>query len=298
MFDPPPVCPGDRVALIAPSSPHSQADFHLIRRAVDLLHSWDLRVLEQPTYASEHDYLCGSDAFRAQCFLAAYTDPTVKAILCTRGGYGTARLCALLDDRLTREHRKIVIGYSDVTALLLYVQRVSNIVTFHGPNLAVEKVAGENPSPLTVSSLRAALFGDSAETYSVSVVHPGRAEGVLVGGNLTLLAHSIGTRDEIDTEGKVLLLEDRGRQPRHVDRLITHLRSAGKLRHVVGIVFGNSLCQDATQNAVILKELLGEEGVPVVVGLPTGHGPECVTVPLGRKVLLEAGGDAYLELLR
>jgi muramoyltetrapeptide carboxypeptidase len=206
---------------------------------------------------------------------------------------------------LIRRNPKILLGYSDITGLHLAISKKSGLVTFHGPNML-----GSLP-PRTLESLKKALFvaepiGEvtnpeesdplNAE-FPLRTVAPGVARGRLVGGNLTLIAHTMGTPYEIDTAGRILLLEDTGEAPYRIDRMLVQLRLAGKLQSVAGIVFGT--CTDCAPSrssfeislslSDVLQELLGSLGKPVLAGILFGHTKEKAIIPIGVEAELDAG---------
>lgn len=274
---------GDTVALLSSSSPVSKDNQVLISQAVNLLNGMGLNVRDLSKVDIEHPYLAGSDAHRARAIQESYTDPEIKALLFTRGGYGSARLFRFLDSSALRAHRKIVLGYSDVTSLLLYFQKVCGMVVYHGPNLATPRMFDSETSTLSVDSLFSELFDAGLlREHTLSVIQAGATEGVMVGGNLTHLCCSLGTSYEIDTRQRILFLEDTGKPAYQIDRMITHLRNAGKLDNILGVVFANMHgCDNDGTLQEVLRDLFAEFAVPILYGLPSGHGPTCITVPLG-----------------
>ena len=206
--------PSDTVALLASSSPLAPDHRRLVPIAVSVLQSWGLQVRIQPDMDAVHGYLAGADHQRASYVQHFYTDPTIKALFFTRGGYGAARLFRYLDDDVIRHHHKIVVGYSDVSSLLLYFQQVCGIVVYHGPNLVTPRTLEGADARETLHSLHAYLFRkDHYPSYVVSVIHPGCACGQLVGGNLTNLIGTLGTPYAIETQGRILFVEDTGQGP-------------------------------------------------------------------------------------
>ena len=277
--------PGDTVALVSPAGPTRP---ERIARGVELLAGWGLRVEPAANAYARRGYLAGEDALRLADLNGALADPRVRGVICTRGGYGVQRVVDGLDYAAVRADPKVVVGFSDITALQLGLWRGARLATVHGPGAAW---LDERTPPASAASLRAALMTDAAvvvpadagaETGPVRV--PGRAEGVLLGGNLSLLTATLGTPDFPDLTGALLLLEEVAEPPYKVDRMLTHLLRAGALERVAGVAVGQFTdCADewAVDVADVIAERLGGLGAPVLGGLPIGHGYGQVTVPVG-----------------
>jgi muramoyltetrapeptide carboxypeptidase len=304
LLKPKPLQAGDTVALIAPSTYVSSPDaLQLAKRTVEYFGlKWKLgRNLGKRT-----GYLGGTVDERVADLHAAFTDPDVRGVFCTRGGYGAAMLLDRIDFALIRSHTKIFTGFSDITALHLGLHQQSGMVTFHGPTVLADF------SDYTLEHFRRALFDarplgvlrNPAEERPIRPKHPlrtlqgGRGTGALIGGNLTLISTTMGTPWEIQTDGKLLFLEDVDEQPYSMDRMLTQLRLAGKFRHIRGLILGQ--CQDcaprefkpAFDNTFSLGEvydnILGELKVPVLAGLTIGHTEDQLTLPLGVRATLDA----------
>jgi muramoyltetrapeptide carboxypeptidase len=241
-------------------------------------------------------YLAGDDARRAAELDELWSDSRVDAIVCARGGWGCHRIVERLDAARARTARKPLVGYSDVTTLLLWQQRAAGLAGVHGPMLErdlgddefgalVELLTGTEPMPL--------------ERAGTGGVGPS-AEGRLVGGSLTLLAASLGTPWAVDARDAILLLEERGERPYRVDRLLEQLRCAGVFDRVAGIGFGHFAgCDEADGSitaAEILHELAQRIGVPWVEGLPFGHGAPNLAWPFGVRARLD-GDRGTLQIL-
>ena len=282
-----PVRAGDRVAVIAPASGFDRPSFEL-----------GLKVIAgryRPAYSegifSRHRYLAGDDARRLSELLAAFADPAARAVFCARGGYGATRLLGRLAGMPPPGERKLLVGFSDITALHLWLQ-AHGWVSIHGPVLTQlgrlssrthERLFGLLESPTPAAPL----------TGSATFV-PGIAEGRLVGGNLSMLSRIIGTAFMPVLEDTVLLLEDQGERPYRIDRMWTHLALAGVFARVRGIVLGNfTQCEekDAPYSSFeLLRELAEATGLPCAAGFPVGHGDENEPLPLGVRVRLDATG--------
>jgi muramoyltetrapeptide carboxypeptidase len=283
--------PGDVVTLISPSGPVPP---ERIGPGVELLTGWGLKVRLGTHVYARLGYFAGDDALRAADLNAAFADPAVRGVISTRGGYGAQRMVDAIDMAAVRRDPKVVVGFSDITAVQLALWRGARLATLHGPCGAWRD---ERTPALSAESLRAAMMGTepvvvkrdpAEETAAVTV--PGTARGTLIGGNLCLLTSSVGTPDMPDLTGAILLLEDVDEPPYKVDRMLTHLRRAGALRGVAGVAVGQfTNCADDWPVTVadVLRDRLGDLGVPVLGGLPIGHGQGQVTVPVGTPATMD-----------
>lgn len=303
---PPCLHPGDTLGVVAPSGPPARGPLKRGLRALERLGPFALRLA--PNLDARWGYLAGPDAERATGIMAMVTDRDVRGILCARGGYGAGRLLEHLDFAVIRRYPKIFVGSSDVTILLLALLQRARLVVFHGPMVAPD--FGLLRSRRTWESVRALL------------VHPGRRHtlgvqgrwwgrrgraplrGSLTGGNLSLVAASLGTPDEIRTAGRVLFLEDVNEEPYRVDRMLWQLRAAGKLRGLRGLLFGDfTRCRPAPGRpsrplAEVLEEYAAAADVPCFGPIPAGHRRDNVVLPLGGWVDCrpEGAGRARLSL--
>ncbi|ANN80509.1 LD-carboxypeptidase [Bordetella flabilis] len=255
------------------------------------------------------DYLAGPDAARVQDLHDAFAAPDVGAVWCLQGGFGSWRLLDAVDFGLLSRHAKPFIGYSDITALHLAIQRHAGFVTFHGPMLGQDFLAGREPP--TESALwrmigGAARPGDPvapAPSPMLTTLLPGRASGRLAGGNLAMIAALIGSPHEIDTRDAILFIEDVNESPPRIDRLLSQLRAAGKFEGLRGVLAGNFTRQgtnapdEIAQLAVhmLLQAYFQGLGIPVLAGWPSGHGDPNLTLPLGARVTLDAERGLILE---
>lgn len=293
VLQPAALLPNDLVAVVSPAGPPVP---ERVARGVELLRSWGLRVQVTPHALECCGYLAGSDEQRRSDLNQALRDPRVRAVLCTRGGYGVQRIAGGIDLAAVRADPKLVVGFSDITALHLALWRGARLATVYGPGAAWRD---ERTGDSSAESLRRALMTTDpvvvtprSDEVTVAVRVPGAAEGTLLGGNLSLLAASIGTVDMPDLRGAMLLLEDIGEAPYRVDRMLLHLRRAGHLQALAGVAIGQfTACADhrSVTIADVLMEHLGGLGVPVLGGLPIGHGRDQVSVPLGVPARLDAG---------
>jgi muramoyltetrapeptide carboxypeptidase len=285
---------GDAVALVAPAGPLAkEEDF---ARAEEIVASLGL-VPRVSRYAhSRRGYLAGSDAERAAGFNDAVADPQIRGIFALRGGYGTMRILDALDyDALTRDP-KVILGYSDLTALLNAVTQRTGLVTFHGPVAALSQFTDAEIDWLRRALMRAEPLG-VLDAPGASVLAEGNARGRLVGGNLSLVTSLIGTPYEIDTAGALLVIEEVDEAPYRIDRMLTHLRLAGALDRVAGVLVGRCANCDVGGDhpyagmplVETLRDRLGDLGVPVITQLPIGHDGEQWTLPLGLEANIENG---------
>ncbi|MEW1860031.1 LD-carboxypeptidase [Streptomyces sp. NBC_00669] len=283
--------PGDRISVVAPSGP-VPAD--RLAAGVEVLRGWGLEPEVAPHVLDIHrsGYLAGSDQARADDFQDAWCDPTTTAVLCARGGYGVQRMVDLLDwDEMRAAPPKALIGYSDITALHEAVATRLGLATVHGPMAAAATFLDDAP---TRDGLRRTLF--EPETVQVlapagaRTLVPGRAEGVTLGGCLSLLAADLGTPyARPSAAGGILLLEDVGEEPYRLDRYLTQLLRAGWFDGVGAVVLG-SWADCGPYDAVrdLLVDLLGPLGVPVVEEFGFGHCASTLTMPLGVPAVLDA----------
>jgi len=233
-------------------------------------------------------YLAGTDQRRASELMELITDPRIDAVICARGGYGCDRIVQLLDPDAVRRAAKPLIGFSDVTALLLWQRRRAGLVGFHGPMLE------EPVDSCAWGHLLSMLTGDSdPATLRGRPLCAGRATGRIVGGSLTILATSIGSSWEVQTRGAILLIEDVGERPYRIDRMLGQLRAAGKLDRLAGVGVGafercvDPKYPDATV-AAVFEDYFRPLGVPVVVGLSFGHVESNYAWPLGVRATIDA----------
>ena len=279
------------IALIAPAGPATLD----VERAGQWMRTrgYDLRIF--PGVHERDGYLAGSDKTRLNDLHKAFADPEIDAIFCLRGGYGTPRLLDSLDFDLLRANAKPFVGYSDITALHLAISRYAGFVTFHGPMLNADLLGDKQPP--TESSLFSMLRGQLGAgselmhpvAYPLTTIEPGIACGRLLGGNLSMIAAVMGTPFEIDADGIILLIEDVNEPIYRIDRLLTHLRLAGKLEQVAGVLVGDVAGVDQGALERLLKQTFEPLRIPVLSGWRSGHCDPNLTLPMGALVRLDAG---------
>ncbi|BAV77544.1 muramoyltetrapeptide carboxypeptidase [Pseudomonas chlororaphis subsp. aurantiaca] len=279
------------IGLIAPAGPAALDTEQAVRwmRA----RGYSLRIY--PGVQQKDGYLAGSDEVRLNDLHAAFADDDVDAILCLRGGYGSPRLLDRIDYDLLRRHAKPFVGYSDITALHLAINRHAGFVTFHGPMLNAD-LLGEKQPP-TESSLFSLLRGQlkagslfaHPAAYPLTTIEPGIACGQLLGGNLSLIAATMGTPYEINGDDIILFIEDINEPLYRIDRLLTHLRLAGTLDRLRGVLVGDVAGVEPQALAGLLKQTFEPLRIPVLAGWRSGHCDPNLTLPLGAMVRLDAG---------
>jgi muramoyltetrapeptide carboxypeptidase len=292
--------PGDLVMVVSPAGP---APPDRVAAGIELLRSWGLRPVPAPHAFDRQGYLAGSDPERLADLNAAFANPEVRGVIVTRGGYGTQRIVDYLDFAAVRRDPKVVVGFSDITALQLALWQGARLASVHGPGAAWSP---ERTGEESAQSLHDALMTTEpvvikqepgAQTTPASRLGatglPGIATGYLLGGNLSLLAATVGTRDFPDLAGAILLIEDVDEAPYRVDRMLTQLRRAGALAGLAGVAVGQFVrCTDQwpTDVAEVIGERLGDLGMPVLGGLPIGHGIDQVAVPVGVPATIDVAG--------
>lgn len=282
---------GGTLGLISPSSAIKAES---LEPGLAYLEAHGYRIKRFPSLYAKHHELAGTDEARAADLIAAFEDPEVDAVLCSRGGYGCARLMPYLDFEALANHRKLFIGYSDITTLHLGFQNVG-FATLHG---AVGVTFSKPREPWVWESFGNALTGDlirPKDAPNGETVRPGRAEGEVIGGCLRLICDALGTPDAPDTDGKILLIEDTGEKAYRVDAMLTQLLNAGLLQRAAGIVIGEFSETDALSERgdspcwrSIVEERLGKIRVPTIVDYPIGHKSQILSVGLGVQAVLDA----------
>jgi muramoyltetrapeptide carboxypeptidase len=292
---PAPLRRGDLVAVVATSGVVRPIR---LKRGLSSLRRMGLRVLEGPHLYDRWGYLAGQDRDRAAALQEMFCRDEVRGIFCARGGYGAGRMLPHLDLELIRRYPKVFVGSSDVTILHLALTQHAGLVTFHGP--MVEPDLSRHNNPLTRRSLQALVLNGRAFEGTIPgrfLSRSARIEGELTGGNLTLVTCSLGTPFAIETKGKVLFLEEVSEEPYRIDRMLTHLKLAGKLDGVRGIVFGEMVRCRARVSlrgfsvTGILSQFARDVEVPCFTTFPSGHGRENVVLPMGGHIALEPQGD-------
>lgn len=293
----PPIAPpflaaGQRVAIVAPARKISTAEVEFARQT---LQGWGLEVVLGETIDAAHHQFAGEDILRRRDFQRQLDDPGIRAILCARGGYGTARLLDKLDFTQFAQSPKWVAGFSDITVLHSHLLRLG-YQSIHG---VMPVLFGQEHGAAALESLRRALFGEalSCDALPHSLNRPGTATGELVGGNLSLLQTITGTPSQASFAGRILFLEDLDEYLYHIDRMLLHLHRSGQLADLAGLVVGHF--SQMRDNAVpfghsayeIIDHYARHYDFPVGYGFPIGHEPTNEAVVVGRPVTLTVGPE-------
>lgn len=293
--------PGDLIYVVSPASPITPEELELgLRPFVD----WGYRVRLGKHVFDREGFLAGSDEDRASDLNDAFADPEASLVLCSRGGYGCARLFPYLDIQKLASFGKLFAGFSDVTSLHLALN-ACGLPTLHAP---MPLTLNRPRQPWVYESLRRALEGDFAVPLAAprgKCLISGVGEGVVTGGCLCLLCDSIGTPYPLDCEGKIVVIEDVDEPPHRVDAMLTHLLNQGSISKAAGIVVGEMTRSDERGDdgigsipwRNIVAERLGRLGIPAIVEYPIGHAPQMLTLPLGVRARIDAdaGTLTYLE---
>ena len=288
LLRPPALLKGDAIGVVAPSySPRPG----WLSRGIRALERAGYGVILDPEIATMRRFKRDEDERRAENFMGMWLDPRVKAVIGGTGGYGAVRMIPHLEPEIFRRNPKAFVGYSDVTALHLWLMRRADLRVFHGPT--VDDLIPSTRDP-TMASLLSSLTVPRPTTRIgrdiARAVRPGRATGRLVGGNLSLVQQTIGTPYEIDTRDAILFLEETRDPMSFVDERLVHLRAAGLLRHVKGIVFGQLSLDRSEEDEFedFLLDLVSDLKVPILMDFPAGHEVPNLTLPLGTDVELVA----------
>ena len=270
------------VGIIAPAGPISKSE---IRKGIQLIESFPLQVRLGTHLFDRSHYLAGSDQDRVSDLHLMFSDPAIKAIVCARGGYGSLRFLDKIDYGLIRKNPKVLVGFSDLTALLTAIYKHSGLITIHGPTVS-DLPNSDNWQRL--SRLITAPYKPRLSLQGGMVINGGTARGILLGGNLATLCSLIDTPFLPSFEGVILFLEEKGEQPYRLDRMLTQLLLGGRLDHLSALVIGQIQgCGDEQVVHNLLRERLSVIAVPAVTGLPVGHGVENISLPLGLPALLD-----------
>ena len=269
MITPPPLCKGDLVAITAPAGP---VVAEKLTAGVAALERLGLRVRIMPSCHGAHGFLAAHDDVRLHDLHEAFATPQIRAVFAARGGYGSARLLPRIDFGLIARNPKIFAGYSDITALHIAFNQICKLVTFHAPMPAAD------------------LFKEDADTLESFVDNlfaplrtgnPATQAPPITGGNLTIIAASLGTPYEIDTRNRLLFMEETNEPPYKIDRLLTQLHQADKLKNAAGFILGDFSPETTETLAQSINEILTPLNKPIITGFPAGHTMPNITLPLG-----------------
>jgi muramoyltetrapeptide carboxypeptidase len=290
LLRPSPLSKGDAIGVVGPSyAPHGG----WLRRGVRAIEEAGYKVILEPEIERFRRFQQNEDKKRAENLMAIWRQPEVKAVICGTGGYGAARILPYLDADLFRRNPKAFVGYSDITALHLWMMRRAGLRVFHGPT--VDDLAPASGDPTLLSLLTALTIPRPDTTLGRDIaraVRPGTAVGRLTGGNLSLVQQTIGTPYEIDTRDAILFLEEIHDPMSVCDERLLHLRAAGLLRNVRGIVFGQLSLDRSEEDEFedFLLDLVSDLDVPILMDFPAGHEVPNLTLPLGTEMARVPGG--------
>jgi muramoyltetrapeptide carboxypeptidase len=295
LIKPPVLKPGDTIGIIAPGT--AVSDPEDLAQVKEVAKYFNLKYIIGKYVESGSGYKTRKVAERLDDLHSMFKSPDISAVICIRGGHGSAHLLDGIDYDLIRKNPKIFIGYSDITAMHLAIQKHAGIVTFHGPMMlstftkyTIGYFQKAMFSPLPIGELNNPPSGDGVHNPAqLRVIVPGKATGKTTGGNLSLITSLIGTPYEIDTKDKIFFVEDVGEEPYRIDRMMMQLKLSGKLDAVAGIVIGK--CEDCNYSkpSRVWDDSLGEVfnkifenfKKPVIYGLMFGHTADQLTIPLG-----------------
>lgn len=293
---------GDTLALVTPGSYITEEE---LQQSIDNLQQLGFNAVYSNKLLLQNGYFSATDAERANDLMDMFKRKDVNGIVCARGGYGCARIMPLLDYDVIMSNPKVLIGYSDVTALHLGIFKKTGLITFHGPVATstfndftkeyFDKVL-LNPQKDTV--LINSTSGEDENIYGVTTLVNGEGEGILTGGNLSIVVSLIGTEFDIETKNKIIFLEEIGEEPYRIDRMLTQMIQAGKFDNAAGVAMGifrnceskldNPSFEKSLTLLEVLHDRLGNLKIPVVYGMSFGHVKDKFTLPVGINVKLSA----------
>jgi len=310
IIKPPKLKEGDKLALITPGSYISLEEKE---ESIKNLQGLGFEVEYSDRLLLMNGYFSASDKERAEDINEMFERDDIKGIVCARGGYGCVRTLPYINYNLVKENPKVLIGYSDVTALLYGIYKKTGLITFHGPvgissynDFSIKYFKQVLVNPVEELDLTNSSSGNNSNIYGLTIISSGTAKGELVGGNLSIVVSLIGTDYDIDTKGKIIFLEEYIEEPYRVDRMLTQMVQAEKFDEAAGVVLGVfRKCESKKENPSfsnsftlmeVLKDRLSELNIPVVYGMSFGHVKDKFTIPFGIKAELDA--DNYkLKLL-
>ena len=286
--------PGDLIGIAAPAGPF---DVRKFERGVAAIKDLGFKVVVPEHLQRPDRYLAASDAHRASLLTDLFKDPEVKGIICARGGYGSLRILDLLDYDLLRQHPKIFVGFSDISALISAIITRSGFVVFHG--LVVTTFGAATPQTKN-SFFNTMSSGQPLDIRPENprVVSPGKASGLVSGGNLATLCHLLGTPYTPTYKDRILVLEDTGEAHYQIDRMLFQMKMAGCFQGLSGVVLGSFHdCGRYEGICDIVKNIFADMNIPIMGGFDIGHGDENVTIPMGIRATLdtEQGALVYHE---
>lgn len=295
---------GDTIGLIAPASPVSKEKVDLSKAALEKL---GFKVKIGASCYEQYGYLAGKDKVRAKDINKMFSDDEVDGTICIRGGYGTLKILNMLDYEMIKNNPKIFVGYSDITNIHIVLNQICKLITIHGPMAASNMI--ENFDDYSKESLLRNIGNntfigelDNPAGEDIKVFNAGITEGEIIGGNLALIAASMGTPYEIDTKGKILFLEDIDERPYNIDRMLTALLLGGKLEDTKGIILGdfNNCKPNSGEESLSLMQVFEDIIIPLnkptIYNIKSGHCHPMLTLPLGARARLDANNGKIIML--
>jgi muramoyltetrapeptide carboxypeptidase len=286
--------PGDTIAISSPAG--AVWDDTQVEKFVSILQNLGFKIKLGQTLKEKYGYFAGTDELRAQEINNFFADKEVAAIFCMKGGWGCARILEQINYVTVKNNPKILLGFSDITSLLIAINSKTGLITFHGP------VGNSGWNDFTVDYFSRVLVGNEKVSFGYPetdadkhyTLFPGKAKGILVGGNLSVLAGMIGSDFVPDWKNKILFLEETGEEPYRIDRMLTQLKLAGVLQNISGFVFGKCVKCDAEEpeKAFTLQQVLEQHILPLKIpafyGAMIGHIADKYTVPIGIEAEMDA----------
>ena len=294
LIKPPALKTGDTIAISAPAG--AVWDDVQIEKFVSIMENSGFQVKRGQTLKEKFGYFAGTDEFRASEIDKFFLDKSVNAIFCMKGGWGCAKILDKLNFEVIKNNPKVIMGFSDITSLLIAINAKTGIATYHGP------VGNSGWNDFTIKYVKEVLVDKKIVSYTYPeeetdkyyTINEGKATGILVGGNLTVLASMIGSEYLPDWKNKILFLEETGEEPYRIDRMLTQLKLAGVLKNISGFVFGKCVkCEaEEPEKAFTLKQVLEQHikplGIPAFYGAMIGHIVNKYTIPIGINAEIDA----------
>lgn len=281
--------PGDKIGIVAPASPFDIKEFE---RGISVLESMGFCTSIPSDLFNKTGYLAGTDKQRADLINKFFSDKSIKAIFCARGGFGSIKILSLLDFESIRKNPKVFIGFSDISAILAVLYKKCRFITFHGPTVTSLKDASDETKKAILSAISSDMPIEIRPKTRIKI-NSGSVRGSVSGGNLTTLCHLIGTPFEPCYKGHILLLEERGEATYKIDRMLTHMKLAGCFNELAGLVLGSFTdCGENKNIYKIVADIFDDINIPVLAGFEFGHSTCNITIPLGIHATLDA--DRYL----
>ena len=280
---PPPLQPKDLIGIIAPASHFNKTKFE---KGLEVIKNMGFRLYVHEDIYKKNNYFAGSDMNRLNMIHSMFSNPEIKAIICARGGFGSMKLLPDIDYNLLRQNPKRFVGFSDITGLLCAFYKFCNMAVFHGPMVSQMYNADDK----TLESLYISLtknIPDAIYKDNVTIVNSGKAFGPIIGGNLTILCHLLGTPFAPNFGSHILFIEDRGEAAYRIERMLTHLQLSGCFEKIKGVIIGSfSECGEYNKIIKLIKNLCSDK-TPIVSGIECGHCIPNFTLPFGINVTVD-----------